>query len=243
MQHEIEMQEQKLRELDNNCMNDPDDLALMNDLSWDKHPDNPHPGRAAVIERLQPLLHKYNEHITVYSQLRSHESARKYQVKNLENWFRSRSNPEKRNSGPVKDAEQSYLSTGTDLICITPRHKTPLARLLETSSLVRWMLEKPLRPGQVEYREVVYYSDKKLRWLSDIITIVIGLIMLYGPMWWLNYVSGDAKRLAIITVFVFFFAVGLSLIGSGRPFETLAATAAYAAVLMVFMQRQGSNAK
>ena len=65
--------------------------------------------------------------------------------------------------------------------------------------------------------------------------------MLLGPMWWLNFVMDDAKRSGIITVFVFFFAIGLSLIGSGRPFETLAATAAYAAVLMVFMQKQSDG--
>lgn len=72
---------------------------------------------------------------------------------------------------------------------------------------------------------------------------MLGLVMLYGPMWWLNYVFDDAKRLAIITVFVFLFTVALSLIGSGRPFETLAAAAAYAAVLMVFMQRQSADSK
>jgi hypothetical protein len=53
----------------------------------------------------------------------------------------------------------------------------------------------------------------------------------------------DAKRLAIITVFIFFFAAGLCVVGSDRPFEVLAATAAYAAVLMVFMQRHSSSEK
>lgn len=71
--------------------------------------------------------------------------------------------------------------------------------------------------------------------------IVPGLGMLIGPLWWLNYVVDDAKRLAIITGFVLAFAFGLGLIASGKPFETLGATAAYAAVLMVFMQRQSGG--
>lgn len=79
-------------------------------------------------------------------------------------------------------------------------------------------------------------------WFADSIIISLGLAMLFGPMWWLEWVSDDVKRLAIITSFIFIFAVGLRAISRVKPFEVLAATAAYAAVLMVFMQRQGSSA-
>lgn len=62
---------------------------------------------------------------------------------------------------------------------------------------------------------------------SDSFIILTGLLMLYGPMWWLNWVRNDTYRLAIITTFVGLFAIGLRLIsGAAKPFEVLAATAA-----------------
>jgi hypothetical protein len=61
---------------------------------------------------------------------------------------------------------------------------------------------------------------------TDAIVILLGLLMLYGPMWWLNWVSDDTKRLGIITGFVTLFAVGLRIVSAAKPFEVLAATAA-----------------
>ena len=66
--------------------------------------------------------------------------------------------------------------------------------------------------------------------------------MLIGPLWLLQHFSTDSVqtnlsvRLVIITFFLIGFAVLLTIITVARPFETLAATAAYGAVLMVFMQ-------
>lgn len=60
--------------------------------------------------------------------------------------------------------------------------------------------------------------------------------MLLAPMWWLEFVSGSKKRLAIITAFLVVFILAMATATVNRPFEVVAATAAYAAVLMVFMQ-------
>ena len=63
--------------------------------------------------------------------------------------------------------------------------------------------------------------------------------MLVGPLWWLQHLSAQDNmeyRLAVITGFLVLFTILLSILTVARPFEVLAATAAYAAVLMVFMQ-------
>ena len=59
--------------------------------------------------------------------------------------------------------------------------------------------------------------------------------MLLAPIWWLAFVSDDKKRLGIITAFVCIF-ISVMATATNKPFEAVAATAAYAAVLMVFMQ-------
>lgn len=171
--------------------------------------------------------------------MREKKTARDYQVANLKNWISNRTNPNEKQSGPIRDEEQLYLGSGVDLICIAPPEPShPIARFVARSRLVRRLFRKSSRVGQICDDESYTYSVQKVAGLSNTIIVVLGLLMLFGPMWWLNYVVDDGKRLGIITAFVFVFAVGLGLIGSGRPFETLAATAAYAAVLMVFMQKQ-----
>lgn len=63
--------------------------------------------------------------------------------------------------------------------------------------------------------------------------------MLVGPLWWLQHLSvhNDLKiLLGVITGFLVFFTILISILTVARPFEVLAATAAYGAVLMVFMQ-------
>lgn len=64
--------------------------------------------------------------------------------------------------------------------------------------------------------------------------------MLIAPLWILQYIYGEQAdmkaRLEIITGFLIGFTALLSIVTVARPFEVLAATAAYGAVLMVFMQ-------
>ena len=69
--------------------------------------------------------------------------------------------------------------------------------------------------------------------------MVLGVGMLVGPLWWLQHLSVSKSlesRLAVITGFLILFTIQLSILTVARPFEVLAATAAYGAVLMVFMQ-------
>ena len=76
-------------------------------------------------------------------------------------------------------------------------------------------------------------------------TLAIWLAMLIGPLWMLQF--GTTKgfstrdRLLIITLFLVAFAVLVSVMTVARPHEVLGATAAYGAVLMVFMQLRSSG--
>lgn len=76
-------------------------------------------------------------------------------------------------------------------------------------------------------------------------TLAFGLAMLIGPLWLLQYITVEGfsskDRLLIITFFLIAFAVLVSVMTVARPPEVLGATAAYGAVLMVFMQLQSSG--
>ena len=89
------------------------------------------------------------------------------------------------------------------------------------------MFKKKHRKGHVDEASTQYWSLKSMEAFSDSLVIIGGLLMLFAPMWWLNWVRDDSKRLAIITSFVSMFAIGLRVVSdAARPFEVLAATAA-----------------
>ena len=86
-------------------------------------------------------------------------------------------------------------------------------------------------------------------WVSEnvmfVFTLIAGLAMLIGlligPLWILQHLSATEPsnlqvRLGVITGFIALFTILTSLFTVAKTFEILAATAAYGAVLMVFMQ-------
>ena len=89
-------------------------------------------------------------------------------------------------------------------------------------------------------QSTILVKNSKIDNLVFCVIIALGLAMLIGPLWWLNYLAIQAPdlapRLAVITGFIALFALLIGLFTVANPFEVLAATAAYSAVLMVFMQ-------
>lgn len=99
--------------------------------------------------------------------------------------------------------------------------------------------EREYDPEDFERRTTVYDNDPAVDKFVTCATIFLGLGMLIGPLWWLQQLAdhNDLKtRLAVITAFLMVFAVALSILTVAKPFDVLAASAAYGAVLMVFMQ-------
>lgn len=90
-------------------------------------------------------------------------------------------------------------------------------------------------------RETTIYNREAM--LDKLITCVIistGLCMLIGPLWWLQRLSAHQPKskagLGVITGFLVLFTMSLSILTVAKPFEVLAATAVYGAVLMIFLQ-------
>ncbi|KAJ4857724.1 ABC transporter transmembrane region 2 domain-containing protein [Trichoderma breve] len=91
-------------------------------------------------------------------------------------------------------------------------------------------------PSQDIKRDVTYFSEKRLDLFVSLTTPMIGLAMLVTPLWILQSTTNLQSKLIVITVFIIVFLLVLSFGMVAKPFEALGATAAYAAILMVFMQ-------
>jgi hypothetical protein len=72
-----------------------------------------------------------------------------------------------------------------------------------------------------------YERNESIDGFVTILICLIGLIMLIAPLWILKYVGGSNARLEIITAFVVVFLCLIQSVTIAKPFETLAATAAY----------------
>ena len=114
--------------------------------------------------------------------------------------------------------------------------KTPLAAFLERSKWIQLLFKVNRRSDHTEGPEHRYWNDTALQTFTTAIILSFGAGILLGPVWWLNQVSDNDNRLAIITGFPAVFVVWCWLAAGNRPFEILAAFAAYTAVLMIYRQ-------
>jgi hypothetical protein len=170
--------------------------------------------------------------------VKTRPTASKHHRKNLENFFHNYPGAIIRTEQHFKEADGAYYES--DLFPIATKERTPLRLFLGQWQWLRSRFSLKNRADRLKTDSTRYTSEKGLDRFTTTVIIAVGLGLLYGPMWWLNFISNDSCRLAIITGFVTMFTVLIwAAAGNQRPFEVLAAAAAYAAVLMVFMQNSG----
>ncbi|KAL8784969.1 MAG: hypothetical protein Q9213_003630 [Squamulea squamosa] len=235
MQNEIVQLEEALQAEDVKCFNEEGDNGTFNGDSRIR--------RQEVMDELVWRLERYQRFVLDYSELKSRPDASKRQITYVKNWLEN-------NNQPIRPAEVTFVEK-EDLMPMVPRVKPPLRRLIDKfDSKVRiycWRRRnKKLtqrhynHPNNFESETTIYSEEERIDKFVTCVTIGLGLIMLIAPLWLLQYfysAEQDMKaRLKIITAFLIGFTVLLSVVAVARPFEVLAATAAYGAVLMVFMQ-------
>ena len=81
----------------------------------------------------------------------------------------------------------------------------------------------------------MYYSDKGVRYAIILIGITAATISLEAPIVALHFAGNDNLRFGLIAVFSVIFAAAISFLSNARLVELFGASAAYAAVLVVFL--------
>ncbi|KAF7535499.1 hypothetical protein G7054_g5351 [Neopestalotiopsis clavispora] len=185
--------------------------------------------RSELLEQIAVALKRYN--------IRKLPPAPVHDVKNLQNWHHTH------DQRAIKFEEYQYLEKKTDLVRLVPENKTNVRRLVDKSS---WLSTLSIWKEQKEFdlpydnERIQYYSEKRLDNFASGIIVVVGAVMLMTPLWILQFLDSPISKLLVITVFNSAFLLVMSFLMVAKPFEALGATAAYAAVLMVFMQVGGS---
>ncbi|KAL8772816.1 MAG: hypothetical protein Q9209_002161 [Squamulea sp. 1 TL-2023] len=235
MQNRIVQLEEAVQAEDIGCTNESGDNGTFSGDSRIR--------RQELMDELVWRLERYQRFVLDYSELKSRPDATKRQITYVKNWLEN-------NNHPIRPAEVAFVEK-EDLIPMVPRVKPPLRRFIDKfDSKVRifcWRRrDKKLtqrhynHPNNFESETTIYSEEERIDKFATCVTIGLGLFMLIAPLWLLqlSYKAGpDMKaRLKIITGFLIGFTILLSVVTVARPFEVLAATAAYGAVLMVFMQ-------
>ncbi|KAI0197873.1 hypothetical protein F4808DRAFT_437863 [Astrocystis sublimbata] len=213
--------------------------ALEKEYSRDSDPINSGslrddmPERQDLLNEITCQLSQYNAFLIQQTQLREYVRAPRRDVKNLRRWH---DNYDRR---AIDEEEQRYLEHNQDLIRLKSINKTPVRNWLDNSLVLRtlsiWQKKSRPVPGY-EANNVSYYSNTSMDAFASLVIVSIGASLLIIPLWILQTIENLQVKLAVITSFVLLFLLVLSFILVSKPFEALGATAAYAAVLMVFLQ-------
>ncbi|KAI0148255.1 hypothetical protein F4776DRAFT_306666 [Hypoxylon sp. NC0597] len=165
-------------------------------------------------------------------------AAPKRNVKNIESWFL-------RNSGAIVEEESRFIKHYADLVSGN-KEKSSLRDFFENQIILRttallglFKRQAPPSMSSRDQKEVYHFSDQAIDTFGSITVLVSAILMLIVPLWVLQAIENIQWKLAIITFFVVTCLLFLTLATLGRPFERLAATAGYSAVLIVFLQLGG----
>ncbi|KAI1457149.1 hypothetical protein F4805DRAFT_475395 [Annulohypoxylon moriforme] len=196
--------------------------------------------RVELLKKIGSKIRYYNDFIIQQTAMNKYQPAPNRVIRAIRTWH---SNHEYR---AIDKEEQSYLKEENekDLIAVLPKDKLPVRRLIEHSRRLRTLpLWKQNSTEDPDYDAdlVFHYSDKRIDEFASGLIFATGVIMLIAPIWILQSLQNQVYKLIVITLFIFIFLLTLSLAMATKPFEALGATAAYAAVLMVFLQLGSSS--
>jgi hypothetical protein len=131
------------------------------------------------------------------------------------------------------------LEDGIDLAALRKLpHQDLLSRLLQD----HWAFQK--RVATDPYDRTTIYKGQHVAWTVAAISTAFSAILLIGAIVGLYAVKDDKAKLGMVAGFTVLFALGIALLTNARRSEIFAATAAYAAVLVVFVSGDiGGSAK
>ncbi|KAI9162852.1 hypothetical protein HJFPF1_04447 [Paramyrothecium foliicola] len=191
------------------------------------------PERVKILSEIVSKLAEYDRLLLDHTALRNMTTAPERNSRNIKAWFAH-------NTGAIMEEETQFVNHLDDLV--TGYNPKPKLRayfedhILLRTEFIRQFFKKAEPSNLSSHDEVKLFSDQVMDVTGSLAVFLAALLMLVAPLWILQAMKDIRSKLTVITSFVVAFLLFLSLGTLGRPFERLAATAGYAAVLVVFLQ-------
>lgn len=146
----------------------------------------------------------------------------------FKDWFYGRNQPSTAKPILIGAVEQ-ILENKQDLVALKSTTDTdPVSRLLRD----HW----PSRGKQYDpSHSTAHFKEKHVTWAVAAISTFVAAGLLIGSIAVLNKVADSDRRIGWIAGFTLMFALSISFLTNARRVEIFAATAAYVAVLVVFV--------
>ncbi|KAI1803484.1 hypothetical protein F4811DRAFT_525060 [Daldinia bambusicola] len=234
-QSELLSLEKRLREFDE-CDNKESDLdRLLSAKCWETFAaraaaDKPHEAeRMELIKDMQTKLRAYHEALLLQNQILKLSAPGRRAFGAFRGWF---------------DNERPFVGYGSDLLS-NPSDFAALQTSTDQDFLSSTLQDLGGRifPG-VRHETtpgIKYYSAKYVSRLVTTVTVFLASLVINGAIVALYVVKDEHVKLGMITVFTSLFATSLAVLTDGRRTDIILATAACAAVLVVFVSTSESS--
>ncbi|PHH87375.1 hypothetical protein CDD83_8962 [Cordyceps sp. RAO-2017] len=228
MQAELLVLEKQLDELDRRDANS-DDMDLKDAIrTWETLSQQYDNGgeearvRMDLIVRTRAKLKEYHEALLLQSEMAKLKRPNRRVTDAYRQWF-------KKPYPALGERAKTFLDASDDLVGLNTSETDHLSRFLRR----HWPAKaKRSRDG---HHLIGRFNEQSISVAVGVITILVAAVLLVGSIISLYFVSSNAAKLGMVAAFTAAFALSVGLTTNGSRAEIFAATAAYAAVLVVFV--------
>ncbi|KAI1478258.1 hypothetical protein F4774DRAFT_411115 [Daldinia eschscholtzii] len=185
--------------------------------------------RMEFIKDMQTKIKVYHEALLLQSQILQLSAPGRRAFGAFRGWF---------------DSERPFVGYGSDLLD-NPNDFVALQASINQDFLSSTLQDLGGRvcPGSRHKTtpEIKYYSAKHVSRTVTASTVFLASLVINGAIVALYVVKDEHVRLGMITIFTSLFATSLAVLADGRRTDIILATAACAAVLVVFVSTSGSG--
>ncbi|OJJ46802.1 hypothetical protein ASPZODRAFT_2031448 [Penicilliopsis zonata CBS 506.65] len=184
--------------------------------------------RQRLYETLEERIKAYHQALLLQASISKLHRPRSRVLLAFQDWFHGRM--KETLPAPILNGRAiTLLDDPQDLVALhTPEDEDLLSRVLQD----HW----PFPGHQSDPRDgVAHFQERHVVLAVAIINVIVSAILLVGPIVTLYIVKDAKSRLAMIAGFTAFFALSVAVMTNARRGELFASSAAYAAVLVVFI--------
>ncbi|KAI8632379.1 hypothetical protein F5Y19DRAFT_462826 [Xylariaceae sp. FL1651] len=181
--------------------------------------------RMALIREVRAKLKEYHEALLLHSQIVNLHRPNQRVLGALRTWLYQ---PFPLLGGKAR----RFLEHKTDLVALKEAVNGDYLSSFLRRHWAHFAQKEPSRDGR---SQIARFEERTIILTVNIVTILVSAIFLIGSIVALRFSESDPLKLGIIALFTVGFAASVSLVTNARRAEIFAATAAYAAVLVVFV--------
>ncbi|PMD58331.1 uncharacterized protein K444DRAFT_664437 [Hyaloscypha bicolor E] len=222
--------ENRLKELDEEDLKGLNINNFFSAKCWETFSDRAkeHPREAERMELIMMIkkqIKEYHEALLLQSEVLKFSKPSKRVFRVFQGWFESEK--------PFVGYGNELLQQRDDFVALKPSPDQDfLARFLQDLG-GRCLLGT----RHTTSKEVKYYSSTLVSRLATIVTVLAASLVIEGAIVALYIVQNQHVRLGLIALFTSIFAASLAVMTDGRRTDIILATAACAAVLVVFVSQ------